>query len=156
MGEFCLTLISSLFREPIFCFTTSGFKMATGCRKWLPAVLGTDSSHYRHQKMAAVWRIFVGRAGISPIGTHWTVFNAFQWFFYFTWHFHSTAISLERINVVKRGTTVTACQSFPPWFSTDLLTPTSFFILQLHFFIYRKRLHPKPAFLLSVPMIPGD
>ena len=33
--------------------------------------------------MTALWRIFAGCWGISPIRTHWAVFNAFQWAFYF-------------------------------------------------------------------------
>ena len=67
----------------------SGCKMAARYSKWLPTVLRTDSSHYRHQKMATLWRIFTLWWGISPIGTHWAVFSAFQWAFYF----HLTMIS---------------------------------------------------------------
>ena len=82
-------MIGSLLREPIFCFTTIKtadhrvFKMATHCSKWLPAVFRVDFSLYRHRKMATLWKIFAGRWGILPIGTHWAVFNAFQWTFYF-------------------------------------------------------------------------
>ena len=40
---------------------------------------------------------------------HWGVFNAFQWVFHFVWWcFHSTAILLEWINIIKWGTTVFA------------------------------------------------
>ena len=61
-------MISSLLWGPIFHFTTIKtadhrvFKMALRC------IYG---------------RFFAERWGILPIGTHWAVFNAFQWAFLF-------------------------------------------------------------------------
>ena len=75
-GFFHFAMIGSLLREPILRITSIKtadrrvFKMATGCSKWLPAVFRRHFSQDRHPKMATVWRIFAGRAGIQPIGTH--------------------------------------------------------------------------------------
>ena len=82
IGKNCLTMIGSLLREPIFCLMAIKtadcrvFRMAARCEKWLPAMcFRMDLSLYRHRKMAALWRIFAARWGISPIGTHWTGFQ---------------------------------------------------------------------------------
>ena len=88
-GFFRFATIGSLLCEPILRITTIKtadcrvFKMATGFSKCLPAVFRRHFLLHRHPKMAALWRILAGRAGIAAIGTHWMVFNVFQWAFLF-------------------------------------------------------------------------
>ena len=103
-------MISSLLREPIIHIMTIKtadrwvFKMAANCSKWLPAVFLDGFLTLQAPKMAAPWRIFAGQWVIQLIGMHWKPFNGL--FYFALWHFRSTAILLEQINVVKRGTTV--------------------------------------------------
>ena len=113
MGFFLFVKIGSLLWEPILCITTIKtadcwvFKMATGCLKWLPAVLTDGFLTIQAPKMAAVWRIFAGQWAFIPLECIEWVSMHFSWVFYFVlWCFCLTAIFLERIIMVKRGTTV--------------------------------------------------
>ena len=92
------------------------FKMATGCSKWLPAVLGDRFLAILAPKMATVWRIFTGRWVFSPLERIELFWMCFNWFFNFALRcFRLTAIFLEWVIVVKQGTTVlwrAVCRSF--------------------------------------------
>ena len=72
-----------------FCFTTirnswsSGFKMATSWRKCPPAVLRDGFLTAQAWKMATPMEDLRWTVSFQPIGTHWGVFNAFQWAFLF-------------------------------------------------------------------------
>ena len=113
MGKICFSTIVSLLREPILHITTIKtadrrvFKMATGCSKWLPAMLRDEFLAIQAPKMAGVWRNFAGWCVFSPLECINRFLMCFIGFFIFALRrFCSTVILLERINVVKQGTTV--------------------------------------------------
>ena len=107
MGFFRFATISSLLREPILhimMIKTADrciFKMATGCSKWLPAVFLNGFLALQAPKMAAP----------MEDGELFSPLECIKWFvsvgfFISLYNVFYTAISLERINVVKQGTTV--------------------------------------------------
>ena len=114
MGEFHFVMIGSLLLEPIlakrrFSYSWSAVsKWLLGKqKKWPPAVFWDRFLATRAVKMAALWRIFAGWWVSSP-QEH---INRVLMHFYgllkiVLWCFHSTAISLELINIVMWGTTV--------------------------------------------------
>ena len=150
MGGLHLVTIGSRSRELIFALRRSKtadcwvFKMAAGCLKWLLAVLRDRFFAIQAAKMAAIWRIFAGQWVFTALERIERVSMHFNWVFYFTLRcFRLTAIFLEQIIVVKRGTTVIKndssqfhmldcfSSSFPR--THQFLVPVSIFCLPVFF-----------------------
>ena len=111
MREFCFAMIGSLLREPILRKTTffehliGGFKMPAGWLKWLPAMFRDGFLAIQAAKMPP----YGGSSLDSEFLPYWNALNGFQCIsmcFFALRCFRITAIFLEWIITVKRGTTV--------------------------------------------------